>query len=255
MGKPFKKELAVLNDTYTWAKSQDLRIYKKIIKDFLLKPTFVVGSGGSFSACHFFSLLHQFRGGFAKPVTPLELYSSSNSIRNSNVAMISASGKNTDILFAYNHAVTNDASNILGICMKTNTKLSSQAFSHSISRILEFNSPAGKDGFLATNSLVAYFTILSKLYNFENEIDRFEIANDFIDSINTFASKLHTDFTLILLYSEWAQPIAIDIESKFTEAGLGNVLLCDYRNFAHGRHNWLDKKEKANGNSFIGYKR
>ncbi|MBW1792486.1 MAG: HAD-IIB family hydrolase [Deltaproteobacteria bacterium] len=34
----------------------------------------------------------------------------------------------------------------------------------------------------------------------------------------------------------------IDLESKFTEAALGNVLVTDFRNFAHGRHHWFDKK-------------
>lgn len=244
MGKPFKKELAILKDTYCWAKSQELGPFKSLIDDLLQKPTFVVGSGGSFSTCHMLSLLHQFRGGFAKPVTPLELYSSANSIRNSNVVVLSASGKNTDILFAYKHAIKNDAAKILGICTKMNTKLSSLASSHSISTILEFDSPAGKDGFLATNSLLAYFVLLSGLYGFKNSVEAFELPTDLMEEISLFVSKLYHDFTLLVLYSGWAQPVAIDIESKFTEAGLGNVLLCDYRNFAHGRHNWLDKKRK-----------
>ncbi len=32
------------------------------------------------------------------------------------------------------------------------------------------------------------------------------------------------------------------MESKFSEVGLGNVLISDLRNFGHGRHNWFDKK-------------
>jgi hypothetical protein len=35
---------------------------------------------------------------------------------------------------------------------------------------------------------------------------------------------------------------AIDLESKFTEAALGNLQIADYRNFAHGRHHWLAKR-------------
>jgi hypothetical protein len=38
------------------------------------------------------------------------------------------------------------------------------------------------------------------------------------------------------------QPAAADIESRFTEAALGNVQVADYRNFAHGRHHWLARK-------------
>ena len=47
----------------------------------------------------------------------------------------------------------------------------------------------------------------------------------------------------IALFSDWARPAAKSTsESKFSEAGLGAVMVTDYRNFAHGRHNWIDKK-------------
>jgi hypothetical protein len=46
---------------------------------------------------------------------------------------------------------------------------------------------------------------------------------------------------LIVLFGELGRPAAIDLESKFSEVGLASVQLADFRNFAHGRHNWLDK--------------
>jgi hydroxymethylpyrimidine pyrophosphatase-like HAD family hydrolase len=45
----------------------------------------------------------------------------------------------------------------------------------------------------------------------------------------------------------WGKPAALDLESKFTEAGLGNVQVSDFRNFAHGRHNWIAKHGKTSG--------
>jgi hypothetical protein len=48
--------------------------------------------------------------------------------------------------------------------------------------------------------------------------------------------------TLIVLHGPSTQSAAIDLESKFTEAALGNVQIADYRNFAHGRHHWLAKR-------------
>ena len=47
--------------------------------------------------------------------------------------------------------------------------------------------------------------------------------------------------TLLVLHDYWGKSAAADAESKLSEAGLANVQLADYRNFAHGRHNWLDK--------------
>ncbi|HTF28595.1 MAG TPA: HAD hydrolase family protein, partial [Flavitalea sp.] len=190
-----------------------------------------------------FAVLQQSKGGFSKPITPLELHYSSAAIRNSNIVFLSASGKNSDILFAYNTAINHDPLNVWGICMKKNTKLSSLAANHSISKILEFNNPAGKDGFLASNSLIAYFTILSRIFGYEQTVDSFGTYEHLQKNIQTFTDRLDANFTITVLYAGWTQPVAIDIESKFTEAGLGNVLLSDFRNFGHGRHNWFDKKK------------
>ncbi len=55
MGKSFKKELLQLNETYTWAKSVDINISSDDLDQLMASPTFVVGSGGSYSACHMFS--------------------------------------------------------------------------------------------------------------------------------------------------------------------------------------------------------
>jgi len=40
---------------------------------------------------------------------------------------------------------------------------------------------------------------------------------------------------------------AVDLESKFTEAALGNLQVADFRNFAHGRHHWLAKRADVTG--------
>jgi len=244
MGKPFKSELSFINETYDWAKSVELKMTSAEMAVFVGAPTFVVGSGGSFSACHMLSVLQQDRGIHSKPVTPLELHYASNAIRNSNIVFLSASGKNSDILFAYNTAIKHDPLSVLGICMKTQSKLSQIASRHPISKIFEFESPAGKDGFLATNSLVAYFTLLSRFFGHSLRAGTLGPTEAILDKILKFVSQLDPDFTMLVLYAGWTQPVAIDIESKFTEAGLGNVLFSDFRNFGHGRHNWLDKKKR-----------
>jgi hypothetical protein len=38
---------------------------------------------------------------------------------------------------------------------------------------------------------------------------------------------------------------AVDLESRFTEAALGNLWTADYRQFAHGRHHWLAKNTET----------
>ncbi|MBB1094231.1 sucrose-6-phosphate hydrolase, partial [Rhodopseudomonas palustris] len=53
--------------------------------------------------------------------------------------------------------------------------------------------------------------------------------------------------TTLVLHASSTRIGAIDLESKFTEAALGNLQLADYRNFAHGRHHWLAKRGETSG--------
>src|SRR5690606_22714740 len=48
--------------------------------------------------------------------------------------------------------------------------------------------------------------------------------------------------TTLVLHDASSRAGAVDLESKFTEAALGNLQIADYRNFAHGRHHWLAKR-------------
>src|SRR5207249_475048 len=55
-------------------------------------------------------------------------------------------------------------------------------------------------------------------------------------------SPLLTKETIVVLYPPSLRTVAVEIESKFTEAALGHVQTADYRQFAHGRHHWLAKR-------------
>ena len=71
MGKPFKKEIEASFSTIKWAIQQDVELIRSRIFQDLNKPLFIVGSGGSLSACHFAAGLYQNLGFMAKAITPL----------------------------------------------------------------------------------------------------------------------------------------------------------------------------------------
>ncbi len=218
----------------------DIRQNMQITSD---KPLYIVGSGGSLSACYFAAQLYQNLGMMAKAITPLELYYSRNALKRSNVLFISASGKNTDILFAYKTAIHSEPNRIYSICMVKNSPLSILASESSICCHYEFENPAGKDGFLATNSLVAFFSILANSINVAKpQKENIVVEDRFNTELDSFFNKIYPDTTFTVLHAGWGQPVAIDIESKLAEAALGNVLISDYRNFGHGRHHWFDKR-------------
>lgn len=240
MGKPFKSELLKLKDTYEWASNLDIGLLHKTIAN-IDSPTYFVGSGGSLSACYYGVALAEQQGYFAKAITPLELYYLKNTIRNSSVVFISASGKNSDILFGFKTAIKFEAISIVSICMQTDSKLAELSLKYTISSIYEFSLPIGKDGFLATNSLIAYFTILYRVYN--SSISKICFPKESaLREIETFSNSLSVHTSITVLYSGYSKPVAYDIESKSVEAALYPILLSDFRNFGHGRHHWYAKK-------------
>jgi HAD superfamily hydrolase (TIGR01484 family) len=140
-------------------------------------------------------------------------------------------------------AIQNQASEITTICMRKDAPLTKLANSFSVSKGIEFDIPTKKDGFLATNSLTAFFTVLAKSSGHINSKNKaITITSSFKSEINNFVNKLKFDTAITVLYGGWSTAIAYDIESKFTEAALGSVLLADYRNFGHGRHHWFAKR-------------
>jgi len=239
MGKPFKEELKKIQSTVSWVNTIDIDQLKKTVLS-LKGPIYIIGSGGSLSAACYFEYSFSERGTFAKSLTPLEFILDKSIGRESNVIFISASGKNKDIVFAFKEAVQRDCNMITSITMRENNPL--MALSDDCIYALNENIilPSGKDGFLATNSLVAFFVIIYRLFN--NKTYDLKPFNQ-----KHFSSKATTigyEY-LIVLYSNSTKSVAVDIESKCSEAGLTAVLLCDYRNFGHGRHNWLDKKSNT----------
>jgi len=248
MGKPFNSEITKIQETYDWAWKIEENDIKKIFINLENKVLLTVGSGGATCCACFLSLLHQNKGFFSSFITPLELISSKKSIsRDINVALISASGKNSDINFALDLALEEEPNYIFNFCLKKDSKLKKRSLKYSIVETFEDENPQGKDGFLATNSTIAFFTIFSRIYGNNHRIKNLLPSKEYIESISNFAKSLNENFTIIVLYSSWSKPVAIDLESKFSEAGIGNILLTDYRNFGHGRHNWLDKKTKQTG--------
>jgi hypothetical protein len=243
MGKPFKKELENLQNTIEWANQQPIDLFVDFIYNYSKIPLYIVGSGGSFSACVLLANLYQKLGIMAKAITPLEVYYIKEALSSSKILFISSSGKNTDILFAFEIAVKQEPISILTLCMRINTPLSKLAKKYSICNSLEYNIPTKKDGFLATNSLVAYYTIICRVFESNHQkIKYFNIDDDSLSQIKDFVMQLSDTHTLTVLYGGLGQSIAFDIESKFTEAALTNVSISDYRNFGHGRHHWFAKK-------------
>ena len=148
-----------------WAEQQDVtRLAQFLFAENKQIPLVCIGSGGSLSACHYAVQLYQQRNGvLAQAMTPLQLmYAGYNIIRSSKLLFLSASGKNKDILSAIKYGVKYNETGMMSLTLRKNNPTEELLEQYpKVQRWCE-NIPSEKDGFLATNSLLATFEVVSK---------------------------------------------------------------------------------------------
>jgi hypothetical protein len=249
LGKPYKLELKQLETTYRWALHVDISDFSKEVKKADNSPLLAIGSGGSLSTACLIAALEQRRGGnFASFDSPLLASRNPAFLARARVFIVSARGRNPDVLgFARNAAAAEPVS-LTSLCSTTDSPLTNAVSSFNRGAGYEFASPSGKDGYLATNSLVALNTLVTRAYGRSDTLPRH--WSDLFDPTDLRQSltddrrgttPLQSD-EILLLFGPDTRPAAVDFESKFHESGLANVQLSDYRNFAHGRHLWLAQR-------------
>jgi hypothetical protein len=236
----------MLPSTYDWA----LRFPVDALTASLRRsrqPLLAVGSGGSFTTANLAASLHVRQYCLpAVPSTPLESVRSELDLRETAVLLFTAGGKNPDILGAFDHLVRREPRRLTVLCATTESKLAAAVRRYSTVELCEFDLQSGRDGFLATNSLFASGVLLVRAYA--------GVGQNGLVLPSTFESlcgpafgkvdysRLLSRSTLLVLHPPALKTVAVEIESKFTEAALGNVQIADFRQFAHGRHHWLAKR-------------
>ena len=249
MGRPYRQQIERIPETVAWAESLDLEDLRASLLQLPGKNLIAVGSGGSHAAAVFAAQLHESTlGGTAKALTPLEALSRPTS-PNTAILLLSGRGNNPDILRSF-EALSSRAYTEVGALCATRDSALSRRMAERGHFVFEFQPPGGRDGFLATNSLVATLVVLARAYT--SVVDRefsgisiSEPAHSWDDSdLMGIVARRDTVFALA---EGWGTTAAYDLESRFTEASLANVSVTDYRNFAHGRHYWLDRRRSSSG--------
>lgn len=254
MARPYAREMTKLTDTFEWAVTADIGLLRQAIRTAGLSPLRAIGSGGSLTAAHALASFHQrFTGRIAAVATPLEAIGEPLDPVVSTW-LLSAGGGNVDILTSAKALIGREPRQLAVLCGREDSPLAELCRLHPFADLLLYPPPAGKDGFLATNSLLGFTALLARSY--AAEFGAPDEWADAIVSLQPILSELSTASTdwEAATASLWSRPTtlvlhgpptrigAIDLESKFTEAALGNLQLADYRNFAHGRHHWLAKR-------------
>jgi len=256
VGKPYDSELASLPLTYEWARTAEIKTLVSALRRASALPLIAIGSGGSFTTSVFMADCHMHLcRRLAKAVTPLELIADSPE-RGASYVILSAAGKNRDILAAFRHILDAEPANIIILCTSVGSPLAELARPYSWIDVIEYELPTGKDGFVATNSLFASCVLVARAFG---EATATKLTWPFaFDDLTTMRracfGELSKDLSavlkrehLLVIHDHPTRAAALDLESKFSEAALGGVQICDIRSFAHGRHHWLAKRGDSTG--------
>lgn len=254
MAKPYAAEMERLASTFVWSTTVDIAPLRKAVRTAGLSSLLAIGSGGSLTAAHALAGLHQrFTSRIAAIATPLDAVADP---LEASVApwLLSAGGGNVDILAATKAIIAREPRQVGILCGREDSPLAELCRRHDYVDLLIYAPPAGKDGFLATNSLLGFAALLTRAYvtEFGNDADWDTITETMQPLLGdrsvvreewqATTAPLWTRQTTLVLYGPSTRIGAVDLESKFTEAALGNLQLADYRNFGHGRHHWLAKR-------------
>ncbi len=255
MGRPYAAELDRLAESYDWALKAPIEPLARAIAASTQLPLIAVGSGGSLSAAYLAAFLHQYHTGqAARALTPLSFVSSRLDLSALSLMILSAGGSNADILATLESAAQREPRHSCVMCLRPRSRLSRRASAFERIDLLELAPPAGKDGFLATNSLLVMATLLTRGFASlqahppELPASLGELLNgaagngDALEVAKAACEPLWARDTVLVIHGSSVDAAAIDLESKFVEAALGNVQIADFRNFAHGRHHWLAKR-------------
>jgi hydroxymethylpyrimidine pyrophosphatase-like HAD family hydrolase/fructoselysine-6-P-deglycase FrlB-like protein len=250
----FDVELDKFPATYASALKVNIDAIKSAIAGASESSIIGVGSGGSFTVASLLCSLHEkYTGRVSRPSTPLEIICNPTLAASCPVFLVSAEGKNPDIVAALQRARMYSARPVHVITNRNSSPLMEQA-----GRLTNVSTHVfgldDKDGYLATNSLLLDATLIARAYE---ELDKgtehipsilgdLRLADltisDWLNNAAPFIKETANRGSVIVTFSPLLRAVATDLESKLAESALLHCQLADMRSFAHGRHLWLAER-------------
>ncbi len=252
MGKPYSIELDAFANTYAWVKEQDVTSLRLFLERWGNEHVAVVGSGGSYSAARIVALFRELsHHAVTTAHTPLEFLSMTSRL-SPRVLLLSAEGKNKDILASLSASADADLA-ACALTLTTSNPLVDKANAIGTPRVFSYEMRWIKDGYLATNSLLATVLILYKV--FFGDIDFESILSPVFTEHHLEQRRAHFHKmrhllrprvrSVLLLHSASTAAFAVDLASKLVEADVARTQVADLRQFAHGQHLLLSNEATA----------
>jgi hydroxymethylpyrimidine pyrophosphatase-like HAD family hydrolase len=236
--------------------AQDIGPLSAALSDGLANVAVAVGSGGSAISAEYFSLCRGTLGAATTLVqTPMEFVLADGSLVDTDVFLFSAGGNNTDIIAAQQTAVARGARALHVVTNNSGAQIAKACADLPNARTHVLPTADVKDGFLATHSLAGAITALLVASDaVANGDPTAALGLDFLGAADSvfsadsrkamaecFSSLRRTD-TILLLEDPRLSTVGLLIETSVWETALCGIQRTDHRNFAHGRHVWLQHR-------------
>lgn len=218
------------------------------IRNFLFtnpsEPLIATGSGGSETAGELAALLYGARGGVATAVSPYTLHSISDAtLKTAKLLLLSKSGHNNDIVFATRRGLkVNPGKTSAIIFSEDNRNDARKCFLRAKSDKCFIVPIKGvRDGFVSTGTSLAYFALLTRVFQQDVDLAKYKEVPDSAftictnDGLPVSVEALSSVKNYIVLHGNWGRPVANNLEGKLVECGLASAGVYDYRNYCHGR--------------------
>jgi hypothetical protein len=260
MSTVFASKLDSIDETLALCFQTSSKPLSRMLAQSAKRPIYSVGSGGSVILAEFLGQCRAQLGfGISSPVTPMA-YVLENSDPAAASWFFSASGENHDIQAAYLHGIRDAPQDLFVLTNAANGALARLIREHGGACYV---SPVAdpKDGFLATHSVMSSaLSLVLACDRLSGRVDtvareaqlRLCVARHLSATARTELAQhvvpaLACD-TIVLLHDPQMAAAATLIETSAWEAGLCSVQRTDFRNFAHGRHVWLNRHAQ---NTFV----
>ena len=227
----YAEQLALLADTYRQVCEADLTLLSGALSAAWRRQATYVGSGGALGVARLAAELHENRTRrLARAATPLELVRTAPPAEHA-VVLFSAGARHPDSSLAAHAALRSGADPVVLVTHREASELP-KGFPSDV-EVITLPGLAGREGFLATNSVLAMCAALIAASGFT--------LPKRLPGLRPAGGKALREETIILTAPGLGAP-ATDLETRLSETGLSTAQVTDYRNFAHGRHTGLARR-------------
>jgi hypothetical protein len=244
----YADELRQLPATFAAATAQDVSALADWLRAHADRPLLALGAGGSLAIAQLAATLHtRATGRMARAGEPMDLYLDGAALTGQAVLQVTASGGHSDSLtscallpgLGVDSAVFAGRTGSAGEALLTGTGV----------EVFAFDLLPDVHGWVAVNVLLAQAVVLARAFTLAHPqlgsvpVDFAALLPDGATDVDSALAATVADLAdvfarprLVALYGPDTKAVALDLDSKFAESGLGALSMSEYRNFAHGRY-------------------